>query len=658
MTDRYGATPEEWRQWAAIAPDDLLPVVSRPGAEVSSRSGVSAVGKVPTVYTVEGGRRVVVGIPRWTTKQSTPQAVEHWAAEPDYGICVQTRRVRALDIDVEDADIVAAILDVIRARVGPVPVRTRGTARALVPLIMTGGAVYKRRLKVSGGVVELLGDGSQFVAAGTHPSGARYVWEGLADGVPEVTAEKLDDLWTELALVFGVEAAEVSGAAKRTEQLAAAIERDPIAQHLIAHGWVRKAQPDRLHVRCPFEHEHTSPSTVGSTTYFPAHTGGFENGHFVCLHAHCAGRTNADFLGAVGYTEAALLDGMPDETGQEEPPREEQRPSRLLVRSVADVVAAPVTGYHVKGLLPRCELVVMYGGPGSGKSFLALDLAGAIVRGEPWRELKVTQGRVLYVAAEGGIGVGKRLSAYLRHNNLDPDALADLLVITDAPRLLDADDVVLLSRRAEEAGGVDMIIIDTLARSFAGGDENDAADMGVLIKHAQALHRRTGATVLFVHHSGKDAARGARGHSSLLGATDVELRVARGETCRELAVTKAKDWRDGDVFYFDLLPIEVDVDEDGDAVTSCVIEHLDEPPERAETYRPRTPAERVLLGVLEDYRLAGGTAGVDEVVDSAAAKLLVPPDEQKRRVAVMKALQEMATRGLVALDSGQIFLYN
>ena len=72
-----------------------------------------------------------------------------------------------------------------------------------------------------------------------------------------------------------------------------------------------------------------------------------------------------------------------------------------------------------------------------------------------------------------------------------------------------------------------LVVIDTLARALAGGNENAPEDMGALIGNAKRIQEATGAAVLFVHHSGKDTSRGSRGHSSLKGAADLEIEVTR-----------------------------------------------------------------------------------------------------------------------------------
>ena len=51
---------------------------------------------------------------------------------------------------------------------------------------------------------------------------------------------------------------------------------------------------------------------------------------------------------------------------------------------------------------------------------------------------------------------------------------------------------------------IKLIVLDTLARGFGGSDENAAHDMGAFIQGCDILKVKTDATILLVHHSGKD----------------------------------------------------------------------------------------------------------------------------------------------------------
>ena len=112
---------------------------------------------------------------------------------------------------------------------------------------------------------------------------------------------------------------------------------------------------------------------------------------------------------------------------------------------------------------------------------------------------------------------------------------------------------------------------------MVGRDENSSVDMGKAIAGARRIIAETGASVILVHHSAKDSTRGMRGHSSLLGASDVVIEVKKEHAMRSFTVTKCKEGPDGVSRYFDLRSMTLRHDQDGDPVTSCVVDPAESP---------------------------------------------------------------------------------
>jgi hypothetical protein len=64
--------------------------------------------------------------------------------------------------------------------------------------------------------------------------------------------------------------------------------------------------------------------------------------------------------------------------------------------------------------------------------------------------------------------------------------------------------------------------------------------MGEILEAAKRLQSLTGGLVVLVHHTGKDATKGLRGHSSLFAAMDAAVEVSRDGDRREWKVAKAR----------------------------------------------------------------------------------------------------------------------
>lgn len=177
----WGCSAEDWHHFSAVMglTSDLLPVVCNPHARVVRGATFRGIGKTPSQYDKAGA---AVSISRWSSLKATPAHIDDWASQPDYGICVQTRRLVAFDINVEDrrrALIIAA--SIVRSQPNNKAVLVRyleNSGRLLIPFRLNQPA-GGRRLAVEGGQVQLLGSGQQFVAVGTHCSGVRYRWATL-----------------------------------------------------------------------------------------------------------------------------------------------------------------------------------------------------------------------------------------------------------------------------------------------------------------------------------------------------------------------------------------------------------------------------------------------------------------------------------------------
>ena len=650
MSTRYGASPEEWAYFSQILglTEDLLPVVSNPNAKISPNSKMKALGKTPSYYRQHG----VVGIPSWTDQHPNQTTIDTWSKEPDYGICLQTRNVRALDIDVPEARAAALI----RACLPALPARVRADTAKCLLAFRLDGAFSKRVIKTEHGIIEFLADGQQFIACGTHPSGAHYEWEGgLPQDFPDITPEAFESLWSTLEREFGVESSTSKPSTKK-QVLLEAHRADPVARWLIENDHVRSQERDgRLHVTCPWSDEHTADSSESSTTYFPAHTGGYENGNFKCLHAHCEHRNVHDLRSHLGL-DAHDFDDISSET-----PPPTDAPRRFEVVPAHLFAHGKPPEWLVHGVIPQAEMGVIYGESGSGKTFAALDLVGAIARGAPWRGRHVRQGAVVYVCAEGAGGFRNRLKAYARHHEIELDALP-IGVVGDAPNMMAKEDVKALLASIKAFASPAVIVLDTLAQTTAGANENSGEDMGRALAHAKALHKHTGALVLWVHHSGKDASRGARGWSGIKGALDVEIEVLRSENDRVLTITKMKDGDDGAEFGFKLHRLVLAMDEHGEEVSSCVVEHNERSVRdvRRATAEPKGANAVLVLKVARDLAdLTDGGMSLTSLLSAVVNEMVFDEGEgrrDRRRELAVKAITSLQATGKLRVEQGKIYL--
>lgn len=225
-------------------------------------------------------------------------------------------------------------------------------------------------------------------------------------------------------------------------------------------------------------------------------------------------------------------------------------------------------------VMPADAFGVLYGPSGSYKSFIAMDMSASIASSMNWHGHDVDEtGHVLYIGAEGAAGLHLRKKAWEIRNH---KKLTNLAILSSAVTINSGDIrnlVDLCGDLVEEINeSIKLIVIDTLARSFEG-EENSATDMGEFVKACDYLRETTGASILVIHHSGKDAEKGARGSSALRAACDFEYKVTSpGKKLSKISCTKAKDSDPFEDLSFKLNVVEIGrADKKGRAMTSLTL---------------------------------------------------------------------------------------
>jgi hypothetical protein len=243
---------------------------------------------------------------------------------------------------------------------------------------------------------------------------------------------------------------------------------------------------------------------------------------------------------------------------------------RLL--TAAEIKAQPYQPYVVRGLLPAEGLAAIYGGSGSGKSFLAMDLCFSIAAGHAdWFGMPVNQAPAIYIALEGRGGVSKRIKAWEIHNQ--QQVASPVRFMIDSFSILKPEPVEQLGAEIVAAvGSGAVVVVDTLNQSAPGADENSSEDMSHVLANSKLLAEKVKGLVVLVHHTGKDSSRGMRGHSSLFAAMDAVIEVKASAAGRSWSAAKEKDDEGGMKFDFRLAQYVVGADQWGQDVTSCAVD--------------------------------------------------------------------------------------
>jgi putative DNA primase/helicase len=329
-------------------------------------------------------------------------------------------------------------------------------------------------------------------------------------------------------------------------------------------------------------------------------------------------------------------------------------PQKFQLISLDDLAKLPPQEWLIKDILPSSGMASIYGKSGSGKTFFMLDLLLAISCKPDWCGNKVKNVPVTYICLESFGGIPKRIQAWEQATQLNRPP--NFKVISDSLDIRNRSDVDRLADAINNAGHSSGVIgIDTFNAASPKADENASKDMGEIIQHMKYLEKRTNSLVLFSHHTGKDASRGQRGHSSLHAAITCAIELKRGNK-GTWSVTKNKDGDESIVGEFELVKHAVGIDEDGTEITSCAV-----------TFKSVTAINKLLpagknqkiiysyiLNTCSTDQTNGGVISLSAAIESSAS-LLLTTVTNKRKNEAKRIIESLIARGdLTAAENNGI----
>jgi len=269
--------------------------------------------------------------------------------------------------------------------------------------------------------------------------------------------------------------------------------------------------------------------------------------------------------------------------------------------------------YLIKGYLPANAFGMIYGASGSFKTFHALSWAVHVALGLDWNGCRSRRLKALALRYHNG-------SQFTRLYRIDFGVqVTDVFQMNELVKLIQY-------KAAEVNEPFGLVIIDTLARSFGGADENQARDMGAFISACDQIRANTGgATLLIVHHSGVQDKERARGSSSLRAACDFEYRIER-ESGAKLAyilkATKSKDEKEQPAQAFELVEHKLFTDDDGDDVRSLAALNVGTVPLEPVTQdiKPLSASEQALYQAVRSRMVSDESTAIAVIRDDLKAQ--------------------------------------
>lgn len=286
----------------------------------------------------------------------------------------------------------------------------------------------------------------------------------------------------------------------------------------------------------------------------------------------------------------------------------------------SDVAAkATLPDWLVNGVVETESLCFVYGTPNAGKSLALLSLLYHVAAGWPWHGRSVKQGCVLYISVEGPNGTARRAKAWRAfHNVAETERLPMAFVRTPVDLFGNkraAKAIIRAVARLEAITGLPCraVAVDTVNAVTPGMDENSPQDWKAFLDNLRSISKSTKATILAVHHTGKDESRGMRGSNSSLASADTTILVSN----HVVTTVKMRDGVRGQRFPFEIKELNLWTDDEGKPVGAPIAvekkagasfgpapdaDEGDDPAELAKMIPPDTPADRqrAILRVITD----------------------------------------------------------
>ncbi len=543
----------------------------------------------------------------------TQTATNWWRQYPDAGVGVALKASGLVAIDIDPRNGGIDTIDQLEAIHGPIVSDV---------LALTGGGGEHRLFAAQlveglpgtlGPGVDLKADGYIAVEPTLHPSGKRYGWESESDPLNGIVPSTLPTWIRDLGRSH-TKATAIAPPAPPIDPARAASAQEAL-QHINSHNretWV--AVGAAIHNEMPNQAGFSLWDTWSQTSskYDPQDQ---------MRVWRSFKRKGLSGLGLNSLFAMAQKEGWKN-TGAPVISQPAESASRILSLAQLDAASKNVS-WAVKHVLPSDSIGVMFGAPGTFKSFVALDMALHIAHGMKWLGRKTKRGSVIYIAAEGGTGLMRRVRAWHAARGLKWSGIS-FYVLPSAVMLSTRSSEVVDAARAI---GVEpaLIVIDTKSQTDEG-EENSSTDTARYFRELGTWFRQLWAcTVLVIHHSGHSATERPRGSSAIVGNVDFMFGVFRDEK-EMIATVVCERQKDGELFdeqSFLLSVQDLGKDEDGDSITSLAAGHINNAVELVEAKEREARAGR---GGKDALLLSVAQTGLTEKQWRLEFYKVLPPD--------------------------------
>lgn len=500
----------------------------------------------------------------WQNIDATQEMLEDWLTNglSGSGAGVLTKYTPAVDIDVRDEKIVKEMVAFVEELLGKSLKRVGLPPKVLLPF-----RTDKPFKKISSGKyedflghkhqVEILGDGQQFVAFAIHPQTQKpYTWENdqslsntRYEDLPLITQEKAQAIVDHFERIADREDWEKISDGERSR------EREPTTDAFENYKKpldiplkkikesLNRLDPDEdrgqwIMVGMSLYHQFKG-DVEGLSLWDKWSSRGakYRDGRDQTPEEKWPGfeanikKTNpVTFASVLRLSKKKRDQHLVDEFWRDAGIDEDSKEKEFELLNLCDTagVITPLD-WLIEGYIPANSLGMLFGRPGCGKSFVALDMTLHIGVGLDWHGNSTSQGGAIYLAGEGFLGLKQRQQAWLNHYGITDFKIKNRYPFysnVEPVNIYDEKSAIKITQRImrikQETGiSPKIIVLDTVATSMPGGDENSTADMTKFIDHIKRyLMIPFKCAVLLIHHAGHQHSDRARGSGVPTAAAD------------------------------------------------------------------------------------------------------------------------------------------
>ncbi len=309
--------------------------------------------------------------------------------------------------------------------------------------------------------------------------------------------------------------------------------------------------------------------------------------------------------------------------------------------SAIDVANWPRIDWLIEGIIPRRSSAVIFGESRIGKSFLALDMAIKLAKGEDWFGYAVKHCNVIYFPAESPLGLFQRLEARRKYSGQElPENLLFMRSSVDLGNIDDVNKVI-----ATVSSKSDVLFIDTFNAVASNSDENSSKEMGKILNGVRRIIDETGCTVIFVHHCGWSDNDRLRGHSSFSAAMDTRILVTKDRGHPSWKVKGQREGADTGLHKYELRVIEIqELD-----CSSCVVVPIDAIPAEKISPQPKSQNQKTCLRVAkESIAKTQNPIQLENLISEVS--IFIDADSKHKRQRASEAIRSLIKSGYLDID--------